>query len=84
MEIFGNGILIYIKNEAKEEYSSIIDLRKEYNVKKLLNIRKYAYLRGGVWLNAPKYCLSADGNGYNPGNRNFNLGFRVVCRFSRS
>jgi hypothetical protein len=36
-------------------------------------------LRGGSWNNNPGNCRSAHRNRNEPGNRNNNLGFRVVC-----
>jgi len=35
-------------------------------------------VRGGSWFNYPWYCRSAYRNN-NPGNRNYDIGFRVVC-----
>ncbi|NJP12618.1 MAG: SUMF1/EgtB/PvdO family nonheme iron enzyme [Leptolyngbyaceae cyanobacterium RU_5_1] len=35
-------------------------------------------LRGGSWNNNPVNCRSANRNRNNPGNRNNNIGFRVV------
>ncbi|MBW4660209.1 MAG: SUMF1/EgtB/PvdO family nonheme iron enzyme [Drouetiella hepatica Uher 2000/2452] len=36
-------------------------------------------MRGGSWNNNPVNCRSAFRNYNDPGNRNNNLGFRVVC-----
>ncbi|MFH7243554.1 MAG: SUMF1/EgtB/PvdO family nonheme iron enzyme [Spirulina sp.] len=35
--------------------------------------------RGGSWNNNPRNCRSACRNNNNPGDRNNNIGFRVVC-----
>ena len=35
-------------------------------------------LRGGSWLNVPMFCRSAERYGYNPDDRNKDIGFRVV------
>ncbi|WP_071987509.1 SUMF1/EgtB/PvdO family nonheme iron enzyme [Crocosphaera watsonii] len=35
-------------------------------------------LRGGSWNNNPSNCRSANRNNNDPGNRNNNIGFRVV------
>ena len=36
-------------------------------------------VRGGSWLNAPRHCRSASRNDVNLGNRDDNVGFRIVC-----
>jgi formylglycine-generating enzyme required for sulfatase activity len=36
-------------------------------------------LRGGSWLDDPRYCRSADRNHDRPDNANYVVGFRVVC-----
>ncbi|MEM9446978.1 MAG: formylglycine-generating enzyme family protein [Cyanobacteria bacterium P01_E01_bin.6] len=36
-------------------------------------------LRGGSWYDNPRDCRSACRNGLNPGDRSFDIGFRVVC-----
>ncbi|MFO0031916.1 MAG: formylglycine-generating enzyme family protein, partial [Cyanobacteriota bacterium] len=36
-------------------------------------------LRGGSWLNDPRYCRSADRLRFQPGSASFTFGFRVVC-----
>ncbi|TVP65950.1 MAG: hypothetical protein EA342_13180 [Leptolyngbya sp. LCM1.Bin17] len=36
-------------------------------------------MRGGSWYDNPDNCRSAIRNRNNPGNRNNNIGFRVVC-----
>ncbi len=43
-----------------------------------------AVLRGGSWLNPPRLCRSAFRDGYNRDNRNYNIGFRVVCVVGRT
>ncbi|WP_421657875.1 SUMF1/EgtB/PvdO family nonheme iron enzyme [Leptothermofonsia sp. ETS-13] len=40
---------------------------------------RYRVLRGGSWYNNPGNCRSANRNRNVPGNRNNNIGFRVVC-----
>ncbi|MDP7132634.1 MAG: SUMF1/EgtB/PvdO family nonheme iron enzyme, partial [Planctomycetota bacterium] len=40
--------------------------------------------RGGSWNNSARNCRSANRNRNNPGNRNNNLGFRVVLIAHRS
>jgi formylglycine-generating enzyme required for sulfatase activity len=41
-------------------------------------------LRGGSWLNYPRYCRSAIRHRYSPDARDDLLGFRVVCRLART
>jgi len=36
-------------------------------------------LRGGSWLDHPRFCRSAYRNYYHPVNRDYNHGFRVRC-----
>jgi formylglycine-generating enzyme required for sulfatase activity len=36
-------------------------------------------LRGGSWNNNPRNCRAANRNNNAPGNRNNNVGFRVLC-----
>jgi eukaryotic-like serine/threonine-protein kinase len=36
-------------------------------------------IRGGSWLNSPRYCRSAFRNSFEPGNGFNDVGFRVVC-----
>ena len=45
---------------------------------------KARLLRGGSWINAAKYCRSASRAPDTPDNRYNSLGFRVVCRASRT
>jgi formylglycine-generating enzyme required for sulfatase activity len=40
---------------------------------------KNTLLRGGSWLSFPRYCRSADRDGFDPGLSNDLIGFRVVC-----
>jgi sulfatase modifying factor 1 len=37
-------------------------------------------LRGGCWCNLGRYCRAPDRNGYGPGCRDDDIGFRVVLR----
>jgi formylglycine-generating enzyme required for sulfatase activity len=41
-------------------------------------------LRGGSWLNDPRYCRSAIRYNLNPGYRSYIVGFRVVCEMPRT
>jgi formylglycine-generating enzyme required for sulfatase activity len=41
-------------------------------------------LRGGSWLNYPWSCRSANRLWFDPDDRYYSLGFRVVCRFPRT
>ncbi|MBC6481212.1 MAG: formylglycine-generating enzyme family protein [Hormoscilla sp. GM7CHS1pb] len=43
----------------------------------------YRMLRGGGWDNDPRYCRSANRSSNGPGNRNYGIGLRVACVFSR-
>ncbi len=43
------------------------------------NDNQYRLLRGGSWDNNPQYCRSANRSRNSPGDRNFLVGFRVVC-----
>ena len=45
---------------------------------------KIRLLRGGSWNNHPKYCRSTYRSHSAPAYRNYFLGFRVVCRASRT
>jgi len=45
---------------------------------------QYRVLRGGSWINIPVYCRSASRVGFNPGDRYFDLGFRVVGSLPRT
>ncbi|KAM3115904.1 SUMF1/EgtB/PvdO family nonheme iron enzyme [Phormidesmis sp. 146-33] len=36
-------------------------------------------LRGGSWFNLPSNCRAANRNSNSPADRNYNVGFRVVC-----
>ena len=39
----------------------------------------YRVYRGGSWYDGAGYCRVTNRNHYSPGNRGYNLGFRVVC-----
>jgi formylglycine-generating enzyme required for sulfatase activity/uncharacterized caspase-like protein len=41
-------------------------------------------LRGGSWVNVPRFCRSAFRGDDHPDDRDFNIGFRVVCLPARS
>jgi formylglycine-generating enzyme required for sulfatase activity len=45
----------------------------------LSRISNTKVLRGGSWSSSPSYCRSASRNDYNPDNRDYSLGLRVVC-----
>ena len=55
------------------------------NVSELLNNSRSRVLRGGSWVQQSEgTAVVRIASGYYPVNRDFNFGFRVVCRFPRS
>jgi hypothetical protein len=44
----------------------------------------FRVLRGGSWIDYPRYCRSADRFRYNPVNTSLYIGFRVVCSAPRT
>ena len=39
---------------------------------------KYFFIRGGSWIYNPQYCRVASRDGGIPGNRNCDIGFRLI------
>ncbi|TRU18850.1 MAG: TIR domain-containing protein [Microcystis aeruginosa Ma_QC_B_20070730_S2] len=71
---------VWDEEQSEEQY-----LLDKNNVIQLLSDKRARVLRGGSWLNDPRYCRSANRNWYFPDDRiNFINGFRVVCRFPRT
>jgi formylglycine-generating enzyme required for sulfatase activity len=67
-----------------EEKSRELYLLNRNNVKQLLNDGRLRVVRGGSWLDDPRFCRSADRGRVNPVFHDDSVGFRVVCRFPRT
>ncbi|MDJ0706969.1 MAG: sigma-70 family RNA polymerase sigma factor [Leptolyngbyaceae cyanobacterium MO_188.B28] len=48
------------------------------------NESKFYILRGGSWLSFPGYCRSASRGYHEPGDRDYDIGFRVCCSALRT
>jgi formylglycine-generating enzyme required for sulfatase activity len=70
---------VWDEEQSEEQY--LLDVN---NVIQLLSDKRTRVLRGGSWNNYPRNCRSAYRLWNYPVNRDFNLGFRVVCRFPRT
>ena len=63
--------------------NNLIHLLDNDTTIQLLNDKSEKALRGGSWDFDPAFCRSADRFRFYPADRDFNFGFRVVCRFPR-
>jgi formylglycine-generating enzyme required for sulfatase activity len=70
---------VWDEEQSEEQY-----LLDKNNVIQLLSDKRTRVLRGGSWNYNPRFCRSAIRYWNHPDNRNFNDGFRVVCRFPRT
>jgi formylglycine-generating enzyme required for sulfatase activity len=70
---------VWDEEQSEEQY-----LLDKNNVIQLLSDKRTRVLRGGSWDDHPWYCRSAFRFRFNPDNRNYYYGFRVVCRFPRT
>ncbi|MDJ0580700.1 formylglycine-generating enzyme family protein [Crocosphaera sp.] len=71
-----NGSVWDEENQQQDHYNHIVN-----NIKQLLTDERSHVIRGGSFINAPRYCRSAYRYLYNA--RVYYLGFRVVCVLPR-